>query len=258
MVSTLSIIFMSIACCFGIGIPVGLILISKKALKNSLKPYFTGSIVFAVFAMLLEGFANVVIVNYLIGPDKIENMPLWLTGLYAGFMAGLFEESGRFIAFKTFLKKDLENKNLPLIYGAGHGGMEVFFILFNGMVLNLVISLMINTTGNITIIPGMDTVLLTTPPYMYLVSVFERLTALAAHILLSVIVWNSAKNKKVVYYLIAILLHALMNFIAVVLKDSVNIFWLECILVLYVSMIGIFVFAIWYKEERENKKQAAE
>lgn len=59
-------------------------------------------------------------------------------------MAGLFEETGRFLAMRYVLKKEHGNAHNALMYGAGHGGLEMFVILSLGMINNLIYSVMIN------------------------------------------------------------------------------------------------------------------
>ena len=99
--------------------------------------------------MILEQIFHSFILNSDAG--KVIQSNIWLYGIYGGLMAGLFEETGRFVAFKTVLKKDLINDKNALMYGAGHGGIEVFFILVFSMVSNIVVSIMLNS-GAVTLL----------------------------------------------------------------------------------------------------------
>lgn len=269
MVKFSSFLCMSVALFAGIIIPVIYILVIKKKLKGSLKPFFTGCATFVIFALIVESALNYVLFNVVIGADKVKILPVWVIGIIGGLMAGIFEETGRFVAFKTVLKKDLEDKKTPFTYGAGHGGVEAFIILASGMITNIVLSIFINTGNGSILLKDVSAeqtaqilkildALQTTSPSMYLVSVFERFTAMAGHILLSVIVWYGAKNKKVKYYFLAIFLHAFMDFIAVVLKNKIHFMWLEVVLICLVSLIGLFAIAVWYHEDKdpEAKREA--
>ena len=51
-----------------------------------------------------------------------------LLALVAGLFPGLFEETGRLVAFNTVLKKR-KNRETSISYGIGHGGFEVILIL---------------------------------------------------------------------------------------------------------------------------------
>jgi uncharacterized membrane protein YhfC len=57
----------------------------------------------------------------------------WLYGGLAALLAGVFEETGRFLAFKFLLKKRTGRKT-AISYGIGHGGFEaVFLLVFTGI-----------------------------------------------------------------------------------------------------------------------------
>ncbi|MCQ2600869.1 MAG: YhfC family intramembrane metalloprotease [Treponema sp.] len=269
MVKFSSIFCMLVALIAGLVIPLILILVINKKIKASLKPFFTGCVTFVLFALVIEGTFNFLIFNRLIGVEKMMALPTWLFAIIGGLMAGIFEETGRYVAFRTFLKKDLSNIKTPFVYGAGHGGVEAFIILVSVMATNLVIAFLINK-GNSSIllkdasveqvgqILKMIETVKTTSPVMYLVSIFERLTTIALHILLSVIVWYAAKNKKIQYYFAAILLHAFVDFCGAVLMGKIHLMWVEVVLILVTSMVGLFAIAIWYHEDKdpEMKRQA--
>ena len=131
MVKFLSIICMSLALIAGLVIPLILILVIKKKMKSSLKPFFTGCVTFVLFALIIEGVLNFLIFNRLIGAEKMMALPTWLYAIIGGLMAGIFEETGRYVAFRTFLKKDLSIIKTPFVYGAGHGFVEAFIILLS-------------------------------------------------------------------------------------------------------------------------------
>ena len=262
MVKSLSIICMSLALIAGLVIPLILILVIKKKMKASLKPFFTGCVTFVLFALIIEGVLNFLIFNRLIGAEKMMALPTWLYAIIGGLMAGIFEETGRYVAFRTFLKKDLSIIKTPFVYGAGHGGVEAFIILVSGMATNLVLAILINKGSSSILLKDasveqvgqilkMIETIKTASPTLYLVSVFERLTTIALHILLSVIVWYAAKCKKIQYYFAAILLHAFVNFCGAVLMDKIHLMWVEVVLILITSMVGLFAIAIWYHEDKD-------
>ena len=53
-------------------------------------------------------------------------------------MAGIFEETGRFLAFKTVLRKKQGKDINALMYGAGHGGFEAAALLGITMINNII------------------------------------------------------------------------------------------------------------------------
>ena len=58
--------------------------------------------------------------------------------LYGIIMAGVFEECGRYIVLKTIMKKNRTREN-AVLYGIGHGGIEILAILLPTMITYLVI-----------------------------------------------------------------------------------------------------------------------
>ena len=164
-------------------------------------------------------------------------------------MAGLFEEIGRFTAFKTVLKKYLDNDLNAFMYGAGHGGFEATVIFSLTMISNAVISFMINSGTIDTITASVPQSQLpalmeqlgqlsTTPFYMFGIGALERVIAMTLHIALSVIVWNAAKYKGKGYLLLlAIFIHAFTDTVTVIIANTgVNSLVVELVLAVIVGV----------------------
>ena len=143
-VPILSIAFMALSCGVAFLVPIGLFLYLRRR-GADIAPFFVGCIVFALFALTLESLAHRLILGSSLG-ERIQGDTL-LFALYGGAMAALFEETGRLLAFKTLLRKRVqEGRDIDaLMYGAGHGGMEAMLIVGSAMVNNIVYSVMINT-----------------------------------------------------------------------------------------------------------------
>ena len=75
-------------------------------------------------AMLLEQLLHVLVIQ-LCGL-KAQSRP-WLYYVYAALAAAVFEETGRLIAMKFWMKKWLDFPN-ALMYGIGHGGVEAILL----------------------------------------------------------------------------------------------------------------------------------
>jgi uncharacterized membrane protein YhfC len=179
-------------------------------------------------AFVLESLAHRCILSSKAGEVITGN--IWLYGLYGGAMAGLFEETGRFIAFKTILRNHRENDANALMYGAGHGGIEAFVILGITSINNIIYSVLINTgrTEVLTAPLAGDMrkqveaaihALITTPSWYFLIGGVERILAVILQISLSVLVWFAAKKKnRIYYYALAIALHLIVDAGAVILS----------------------------------------
>ena len=259
MVSTISIVFMIMNMVLGVFIPVALLIYFKKKYQTSIKSFFIGCAVMLIFAFVLEQMVHSIVLGSSVGAVIQNN--IWLYALYGALMAGLFEETGRFLAMRYVLKKEHDNPHNALMYGAGHGGFEMFAILTMGMVNNLIYAVMINMGQTQTLLTSLDDAtkdvlqvaidtLIQTPSWQFLLSPVERLAAIMAQVGLSVIVWFAAigKKSKISLYVLAVLLHALMDGAAVVAaKSGISLLLVEGIV--WLMTIGIVLVAkkVWVK-----------
>ena len=264
-VPALSFVTMGITLLMGIAIPLGLFIFYRKKYDCKIKPFITGCAIFAVFALVLEGICHAIILG---GgrQDLITAKPL-LYALYGGLMAGLFEETGRFIAFKTVLKDSHDTDNTALMYGAGHGGFEAFYILFVSGVSNIIMAVLINsgntqllTTGltadKLAAIQQLIDTLVTTKPLAYCAGIVERIPAVAFHISLSVIVWFAVKNKEKWYlYPLAIILHLVLDAATATLAAyKVNVVLIEAFIYVFAIAIIFLALKIWRKNSGSNSR----
>lgn len=267
LVNVISIIIVMI---LAIAIPVMTFIILRKKLNGKTKSFFVGCGVFLVFALILEQvfklpfYLNEACLNFF-------NKNLLISSLFGALLAGLFEEFGRFTAFKTILKKDLNDDFQSFMYGAGHAGMEIIAILFVSMVSNLYYSILINS-GNINTLLSnsggatahaimlIKSQLINTKFYVFYLSIFERLFAFISHISFSVIVWFACKNKKDWFYLpIAIFLHAGLDFVSVILSSMSYPVWLIELFILLISVLNaIFAYFTWKSKHLKPKVMEAE
>lgn len=257
MVPNISIVFMSVTLVFVIILAIALPILIKKKWNTAVSPYFIGWAVFAVFALILES-----IMHYFVLGATGEKLTgnIWLYALYGGFAAGIFEETGRFLAMKFIMKKHRSNAHNALMYGAGHGCFEAVVLVGLAMSANIICSVMINS-GQMDLLTAplaaeqkeaMQTVisrLTDTPSYMFLLSGFERITAIMLHISLSVLVWTAVVKKKFYFYPLAIFFHAFIDGLVVILqRNSINNIILEVILFILGLLIAAFTYFVWKKE----------
>ena len=210
-VPTLTIVCIAISAFAGIAIPSTLFLVYRKKYKADILPFFIGCAVFILFAVIIEGAINRFILSSSVGAAIQSN--IWFCGIFFGLMAGLFEETGRYVAYKTVLKKKLGNDRNALMYGAGHGGIEACYILVFSMVSNLYFAYMLNAgmaetlTASIADPAALQKLnatmiaLANTPSATFLMSIVERISAVALQISLSVLVWFSVKGGRKRFWL---------------------------------------------------------
>ena len=207
---------------FMFAFPIALLIIWKKKTQCRLMPALAGVAVFLVFSQLLEQLLHYLMFYQLGAVSKALTDNTWLYVLYATLAAGVFEETGRFIAFRFLLKED-KDKAAAVTYGIGHGGIEMILLVGVTLMGYFFTGLSINQTGFGTLTAELeasqvDTLRLTIAQINtagvgdVLWAILERIIAMALHISLSVVVFIAARDPQRRYYWpVAILLHALCN-----------------------------------------------
>jgi uncharacterized membrane protein YhfC len=264
-VPVLSIIFMTFSAALSIGLPVYLFLLARKKLGARVFPMVLGILGFVIFALLLEGSVHRIVLKRFI--IREESPALYI--VYGIFMAGIFEETARFIAFKILKRKskDLRYHGIGsgFAYGIGHGGIESALLAGASMVLAIVGSILVNT-GNIEVITGrfegealaaiesQIEALLSSAPYMFLVSSLERIMAIVVQLSLSILVFHSVFSAgKIWFYPLAILLHAIIDIPAAAFQAGVlkSLVLVEGVLCLCAVLTALFVRYL-HKKQRRN------
>lgn len=143
--------------------------------------------------------------------------------LYGITMAGIFEECGRFIVLKYIMKKNRTREN-AVMYGIGHGGIEILAVLLPAMILYLAIAVLFSKGDTQTALKVLniteETAAAALPSVhaavafdyaMMAMNVIERVFAMLLHIGLTVIVYYGIINGKKNCLPLAIILHMLMD-----------------------------------------------
>ncbi|MBC9785726.1 YhfC family intramembrane metalloprotease [Heliobacterium chlorum] len=218
MVSNLSFFFMASTLLISILAPVGLFLYLHIREKLSFKVLAIGALVWFLYTQVLEKMLHVYM--FTINPQTAAFLknPLWY-GIYESVAAGLFEETGRYLAFASWLKPRWAWKD-GMAYGIGHGGLESILIGAFASVQSIILGQMINSGTYYTLREKLPpetfeqtrSLLLDTPPYLFAAGGLERLGALAIQIALSLFVLSGVRKGKLIYLPLAVLLHAFIDF----------------------------------------------
>ncbi|GHT81921.1 putative membrane protein YhfC [Bacteroidia bacterium] len=222
---------------------------------------WVGAAAFVVFAMILEQIIHRVVLHPSpTGEIALKSQPA-LYVLYGCFMAGIFEETARFIMF-SLLKKKYSGIGTGLSYGIGHGGVEAVLLAGVAMISSLVFSVMINN-GTTDLLPAsvqgaaMDKIVTTltdTAPYMFLISGVERIFAIVIQISLSVIVFYSVYSTgKGWLFPAAILLHAIIDCPAAMMQTGVitNVFLVEGLVAISAVLVSCLAVRVHKKLKTE-------
>ena len=185
------------------GVPIALFIAGRVKLKARISSFFIGAGTYLLFAMLLEQQLHVLVIQFC--GLNAQSRP-WLYYVYAALAAAVFEETGRLIAMKFWMKKWLDFPN-ALMYGIGHGGVEAILIGGLSGISNLVSMLMINSgamQNTLAALPAESanqtvsqlSALWTTPAPLFFVSGIERISAIILHIGLSLLIYRTVKAGK--------------------------------------------------------------
>lgn len=227
-----------------IAVPLGVMAFLHRR-GGSWRTFFAGALTFIVFAMVLESILHNLVLRSGIGPVLQGN--IWLYGLYGGLAAGVFEETGRFLAFR-FVLKSRRDRITALSYGIGHGGIEAFLLAGLTMAANLALGLAYVNGAALPeeIVPSVES-LLTTPAVMFLWTGFERLSAMTLHTALSVLVFAAVRTDRRWLFPAAILLHFAVDFIAVVSNAFLPVAATEGLVLLSSVLTAVWAARIYKK-----------
>lgn len=210
------------------GIPFLLMAVIRRRWRADIFPFVLGCGSFFLFAMLLEQMLHMAVLLRMGSFSELLRENLWLYALYAGAAAGIFEETGRFLTMRIFMKKNLTREN-ALMYGAGHGGMEAVLILGVASINNLVNALLLNSGALMESLASDPNArqalealspLGTVPAWQFFLGGGERISAIALQIALSLFVYRAVSDRrKWFFYPLAILIHGALD-MAVVLAAN--------------------------------------
>lgn len=246
-VSFMSILFMSVSFILAVGVPVALIIYFAIKRRLSAKALIFGMVLFIVFALILEQ-----LLHYLVLGANPKNSFIYkntiLYMLYGGLAAGIFEETARLLGFKFLIRvKPGESLDTGISYGIGHGGTEAIIVGGVAALNNIIYSIMINTGSIENIIKAVPSAqqdafrnvisqLTGTSSPMFLVGGIERIFAIVIQISLSLLVLKAVVQKKWGFYILAIVLHAIVDFSAVLYqKGAITSIYLVELIVLILA-----------------------
>ncbi len=254
----ISIVFMAISALIGIAIPVVLYVYFRRKQKANHLPFWIGCATFVLFALVLEQIAYFFMMKLPLWSTIVNN--IWVYAIVGGLMAGVFEETGRFVAFKTVLRKKRGNDANALMYGAGHGGVEAVILLSATLIANIFYALQFNAGVDSAATLAVAQGLLNLQPWMLLVGAVERIGAVALHVSLSVLVWFAAKDgKRFWLYPLAILLHLLVDAVAVILsKTGTNVLIIEGAVYLLATACVVLAVIVWQRNHKEESSNLEE
>ena len=256
--ATLGCIFVSLI--ISVVLPIALLIIWRTKTKAKISSFFFGAGTFVVFALILESILHNVLLMVM-GQEAFSALPF--KAVYGGLAAGVFEEFGRYIVMILFMKKYLTKKE-GIMFGIGHGGIESILITGITCISNLVIAMMLNSGQGNLITRGYNSdmqmqlynqisPLWNSAPSMFLWAGIERISAITFHICASYLVYRAVKDRKFVLCLLAVLLHAVMDGVMVVIQSTFDSYLVtEVYLIVFSLIFAVFTVRAYLKEKEET------
>ncbi|MCD2491687.1 YhfC family intramembrane metalloprotease [Lacrimispora sp. NSJ-141] len=246
--------------------PVLAVVFLKKRTGQKLYPLLVGALTFFVFVRFLENILHQVVLGVPGAGNLILNNG-WAYAIYGGLAAGIFEEIGRFVAFKKLLKNE-RGKRISLMYGLGHGGIETFLVALS-LVSTMTLAFAVNKMGidaYIATIPAAsaDTVrnaaesIASQPAWIYLLSFLERLVAMGLHLSLSVLVYGAARCGKKWLLPAAIGIHSFSDMFAGLYQKGIltSVFLTEFLILAVMVITAVFARKLYLEYPDEIEKTA--
>ena len=181
--------------------------------------------------------------------------------LYGTITAGVFEECGRHIVLKYIMKKNRTREN-AVLYGIGHGGIEILAILLPTMITYLVIAVLFSQGDVEHALSSLkiteETAAAALPSVraaaafnfgMMAANVIERFFAMFIHIGLTVIVYYGVVNAKKSCLPGAILLHMLMDTFPALYQRGVVPLWAVEVWAAVWTVIIVFIAVKLYRKK---------
>lgn len=251
-------------------LPVIFVVLWKKQCGKaaSLKFLFIGAAGFLVSARVLElGLHMVCIVSD--NPiSRFINGSTPAYVLYGISAAGIFEECGRYVILRYIVRKNKTKENI-VMYGIGHGGIEVWAITLLLLANNFAIALMLKTQGAEGLMQligfsdsvpedALNSVIAAVSAaaefngLTAFANVFERFVCMFAHIGLTVTVAYGIEKSQKKYLLAAIIAHAVTDiFPALYQRGAVGIAAEEIWIAVCAVLLTIWSIKLYKKFGKE-------
>jgi uncharacterized membrane protein YhfC len=184
-----------------------------------------GALIFLAFQMLTR--VPLVQVGQVLFQDALNESPV-LTWVWIGLLAlsaGLFEEVGRWVGYRWLFHPEQRRWREGAMYGLGHGGLESMVLIGGLSALSLAGLLALQGADALAQVPPEQREIVQAqlaalgeqPAWFPLLGAWERLSALALHVGLSLFVLRAFVQGGAGWVGVAVLIHAAVNFVAVAL-----------------------------------------
>ncbi|MBN3784195.1 YhfC family intramembrane metalloprotease [Burkholderia sp. Ac-20345] len=209
--------------------------------------FFYGMLTFFVFQPVLRLSWQIPLFHWL-GTGPRWHVPMLV---FAALTAGLFEECGRWVAFRYLLPKRHDTQTAVML-GLGHGGLEAMLLVGVGFVVLgtgylLAHAGFVVSAGNQSLIGAQFAGMTLVSPFLAL---FERASAMAAHVGLSLIVLQAFVRGTKRWLAYAIAFHFMFDLVAVLLTRYWHVDTVLVEVLLFVCSVALLWLGMrWSRRE---------
>lgn len=213
---------------FAIIYPLILGVIVRKQLGVGWKYFWFGALVFLVFQLLTRVPIITVLQDTVLAPLlRSSAVFVWIWLVILAITAGLFEEVGRYVGYRLFLRREPRTWSKAVMFGLGHGGLESM-VLVGGSLLLTLLNIVILSATNLSSLPVAQRQMVieqfaainAQPVWLPLLAAWERLWIVPLQVALAVIVLQVFRRQQISWLFLAILLHALVDFVTVAILHA--------------------------------------
>ena len=184
---------------------------------------------------------------FALNPFLVQNT-LLVRAIVLGLLAGIFEETARYILFKFILKNSRTWKE-GILVGLGHGGTEA--LIFGVLAAVGFFTMLAYRSIDLSTVPSIPADQLelakqqvagywSAPPYLAIMGFVERIFAMCLHVGLSLMVLYALAGQKPIWFWLALLWHALVDAVAVYIVVQSGILQVEAaVAILALMTIGV-------------------
>lgn len=211
---------------FVVAYPLVLAVVAHRRLHVGWRYVAYGAIIFFLFQLATRVPAVQLIQSALGQQLKASPVLMWTWLVILALTAGIFEEVGRYVGYRVFMRRDEKTWSKAIMYGLGHGGLESI-VLVGGLTLVGLINLLSVANGGLTQLPEGQRalaaqqlqVLNSQPGWAALLSAWERLWTMPIQVAFSVIVLQVFRRGKLIWLFWAVLGHAFVDLVAAGLQQ---------------------------------------
>lgn len=222
-------------------LPIGLWIYFKHRFALPGKLVVAGALTFIA--------AQVLHVPLVLGMNSfLQTLPLLANAIILGLLAGIFEETARYILFKLILRNTKSWKE-GILVGLGHGGIEAILL---GILAAVSFATLVGYRNiDLSTVPSIPADQLelarqqveaywSAPWYMALMGFVERIFAICLHVSLSVMVLYAIVHSRPLWFWLALLWHAFVDAVAVYVVQEVGILAVEGIIAVF-AIISLWI-----------------